>query len=112
MEVNDALILKLERLARLQLEPIDRARFATDLSKMLAMVDKLQSLDTTGVQPLVYMNEEVSAPVEDIVEAPLEQSLVFKNAPQHNGEYFLVPKVIGQPLPQPLPEGEGSHIVG
>jgi aspartyl-tRNA(Asn)/glutamyl-tRNA(Gln) amidotransferase subunit C len=94
MEVNDALILKLEKLARLQLDTESRTRFGQDLGKMLQMVDKLQSIDTTGVQPLVYMNEEASLPAEDLVAEQLLREVALKNAPQKNEAYFMVPKVI------------------
>jgi aspartyl-tRNA(Asn)/glutamyl-tRNA(Gln) amidotransferase subunit C len=94
MEVNDALILKLEKLARLQLDTESRTRFGQDLGKMLQMVDKLQLIDTTGVQPLVYMNEEASLPAEDLVAEQLPREVALKNAPQKNEAYFMVPKVI------------------
>ncbi len=94
MEMSEAVILKLEKLARLQLSAEERKRLGADLQKMLAMVDKLQSLDTAGVEPLIYLNEENVEPASDLPAEPLNRDAVFKNAPQHNGTYFLVPKVI------------------
>lgn len=94
MIVNDTLILKLEKLARLQLSPDERLGLSSDLQKMLNMVDKLQSLDTTGVEPLVYMNAEINAPAPDAAAANMDRNLALKNAPQHNDVFFQVPKVV------------------
>jgi aspartyl-tRNA(Asn)/glutamyl-tRNA(Gln) amidotransferase subunit C len=97
MQVNDALILKLEKLARLQLDPDARTRMSTDLEKILQMVDKLQSLDTTGVEPLIYLSDALadSAAADDVAHAPMTQSDALHSAPMANDAYFLVPKVIG-----------------
>lgn len=94
MQINDALILRLEKLARLQLADAERTRLASDLERILDMVDTLGTLNTEGVEPLVYLNEVENVFREDQVGTQLTQSEALQNAPKHDGQYFRVPKVI------------------
>ena len=94
MQVDRALILKLENLARLELSDTEREKLANSLNNILTMVDKLNELNTEGVEPLVYINEDVNILREDVVKNQLPRQDALKNAPDHNGTYFKVPKVI------------------
>lgn len=94
MKADRNLILKLENLARLELTETEREKLQGSLSDILTMVEKLEELNTEGVEPLVYINEEVSILREDIVKNQLSQSDALKNAPDHNKTHFKVPKVI------------------
>lgn len=94
MTVDRTLILKLENLARLELTDGEREKLQNSLSDILTMVDKLEELDTEGVEPLIYINEEVSMLREDVVKNQLSKIDALKNAPDHNNAYFKVPKVI------------------
>ncbi len=94
MQLDKELISRLEKLARLQLNPSEREKLTGDLQSMLDMVDKLRELDTTGVEPLIYLNDQGNVLREDVVgkQLPVEQAL--QNAPRHDGQFFRVPKVI------------------
>ncbi len=94
MKADRNLILKLENLSRLELTDTEREKLQGSLSDILTMVEKLEELNTEGVEPLVYINEEVSILREDIVKNQLSQSDALKNAPDHNKTHFKVPKVI------------------
>lgn len=60
MEVNDELVDKLAHLARLKFDETAKAEIKTDLQKMIQFVDKLNELDTTGVEPLLHMSDNVN----------------------------------------------------
>jgi len=94
MQLDKELISRLEKLARLQLSEPERNKLSTDLQSMLDMVDKLRELDTTGVEPLIYLNDHGNVWRDDVVgeQLPVEQALL--NAPKHDGQFFRVPKVI------------------
>ena len=94
MKADRNLILKLENLSRLELTDTEREKLQGSLSDILTMVEKLEELNTEGVEPLVYINEEVTILREDIVKNQLSQSDALKNAPDHNKTHFKVPKVI------------------
>ena len=94
VEIDRNLILKLETLSRLELSEGERNALQVSLGNILNMVDKLNELNTEGVEPLVYINDEVSVLREDIVKNELPQVAALSNAPDQNGKYFKVPKVI------------------
>ena len=94
MEVDRALILKLENLARLELSETERVKLTGSLNDILQMVDKLNELNTEGVEPLVYINEDVNVWREDVVNHQLDRRDALKNAPDSDGTFFKVPKVI------------------
>lgn len=97
MEVNDQLIDKLAHLSRLEFGEEEKNTIRNDLKKMIAFVEKLNELDTTGVAPLLHMSPEVNVLREDKVQGSIPRELGLKNAPTHDNQYFKVPKVIKNP---------------
>ncbi|HYO20908.1 MAG TPA: Asp-tRNA(Asn)/Glu-tRNA(Gln) amidotransferase subunit GatC [Flavisolibacter sp.] len=94
MLVDDALIDKLSRLAMLDFDATEREEIKADLEKMIGFVDKLKELDTAGVEPLLHISGEVNALRNDVPGAMLTKEDALKNAPLHDENFFLVPKVI------------------
>ena len=94
MEVNDALVDKLANLARLRFEPEEKSEIKKDLQKMISFVEKLNELDTTGVEPLLFMTDEVNVLREDEVRGSITREEGLLNAPLKDEEFFKVPKVI------------------
>jgi aspartyl-tRNA(Asn)/glutamyl-tRNA(Gln) amidotransferase subunit C len=85
---------KLAHLARLQFDDAEKQSIKTDLQKMIQFVEKLNELDTTGVQPMLHMSSNVNVLREDEVKGSIETTEALKNAPLHDGTFFKVPKVI------------------
>ncbi len=94
MEVTDALIDKLAHLSRLEFTEDEKPEIKRDLEKMIGFIDKLNELDTTGVEPLLHVSENVNIFRKDEVKGQISKEEVFKNAPLHDDEFFKVPKVI------------------
>jgi len=95
MQVDHTLILRLEHLAKLELSESERKGLMKDLNEILAMVEKLQELDTRKVEPLIYVNEaETNVWREDLVAGQVSRKEALANAPRHDDEFFRVPKVI------------------
>jgi len=94
MTIDKALISRLEILAKLKLSDSEKEELAGDLSDILNMVEKLQEVNTEGVEPLVYINDEVNKLRPDQVERMVTQADALKNAPDSDGTYFKTPKVI------------------
>ena len=61
---------------------------------MIAFVEKLNELDTTGVEPLLHMSDEANVLREDEVKGSISREEALKNAPEHDEQFFKVPKVI------------------
>lgn len=94
MEVNKNLISKLEKLAKLQLSEEERNLISQDLNAILKMIDKLNELDTDQVEPLTYISDAVFIAREDEVKNQVDRAKALSNAPDQDGIYFKLPKVI------------------
>jgi len=94
MQIDAALISRLEKLSRLQLGDAEREKLTGDLQRILDMVDTLRALDTENVAPLVYLNDAVNVLRADEVGRQLTTSEALQNAPEQNGQFFMVPKMI------------------
>jgi aspartyl-tRNA(Asn)/glutamyl-tRNA(Gln) amidotransferase subunit C len=94
MEVNDALIDKLANLAKLKFDAGEKEEIKNDLQKMIAFIEKLNELDTTGIAPLLHMTDEVNVLREDEIKGSMSRVEALRNAPLHDGQFFKVPKVI------------------
>lgn len=97
MQVDDALIEKLSRLAMLRFNNEERIQIKADLEKMIGFVDKLKELDTDGVVPLLHMSSEVNMLREDLPDNMISREEALSNAPHHDRIFFKVPKVIKKP---------------
>jgi aspartyl-tRNA(Asn)/glutamyl-tRNA(Gln) amidotransferase subunit C len=94
MEVNDTLVDKLANLARLRFDAAEREGIKNDLQKMIQFVEKLNELDTTGVEPLLHMSDHVNVLREDEVKGSITRVAGLQNAAVHDEQFFKVPKVI------------------
>ncbi len=94
MEVNDALVNNLALLSRLEFNEVEKKEIKNDLQKMIAFIEKLNELDTEGVEPLLHMSDNINSLREDEVKGSLTHEEALQNAPRHDAEYFKVPKVI------------------
>jgi len=94
MEVNDALIDNLSKLARLRFNDEEKAGIRSDLQQMISFVEKLREVDTTGVEPLLHMSDNVNILREDVVQGSITREQGLQNAPESDGVFFKVPKVI------------------
>lgn len=97
MQVNDDLINNLSKLARLEFNAGEKEEIKNDLQKMIAFIDKLNELDTTGVEPLLHMSDNINLLREDEVKGSISREDALKNAPVHDEQFFKVPKVIPPP---------------
>jgi aspartyl-tRNA(Asn)/glutamyl-tRNA(Gln) amidotransferase subunit C len=97
MEVNDALVENLCKLACLEFDAAGKQEIKKDLQKMIGFVEKLNELDLRGVQPLLYMGEETNVLREDVPEAALSRKEAMANAPKSDQQYFKVPMVMKNP---------------
>lgn len=82
-------------LARLNLTPEEIERYTTELTVILEYIDQLKTVNTEGVEAQNQFIKAETVLREDIAEPSLPREEALKNAPKHDGEFFLVPKVIG-----------------
>ncbi len=94
MEINDSLVDKLAMLSRLQFSDTEKDAIKNDLEKMIHFVDKLNEVDTTGVEPLMHISNNVNILREDTVVQDYSRDQALQNAPLKDEQFFKVPKVI------------------
>ena len=81
-------------LARIDLPADDAARLQQELNDILAMVDQLLAVDTSGVEPMAHPQEVLQRLREDAVTESDQHALFQTAAPQVEDDLYLVPKVI------------------
>lgn len=94
MEITRATLDKIAHLARLEFTEAEAERMMSDLTEIVSWVEKLQEVDTTGIDPLTSMSQEINAFRGDTTELSLTRNDALRRAPQQDGEFFRVPKVI------------------
>lgn len=94
MEVTNELIDKLGQLARLKIEPGEKESLRKDMQQIIGFIEKLQELNTTGIEPLQHLTTEINQLRDDIVIPSVSTAEALKNAPLKDNNFFLVPKVI------------------
>lgn len=94
MKIDNQTIHQIAHLARLEVNESEKEVLLKDMNNILSFMEKLNELDTTSIEPLVYLTDESNVYREDTVkqEISLEEALI--NAPQQDGKYFKVAKVI------------------
>jgi aspartyl-tRNA(Asn)/glutamyl-tRNA(Gln) amidotransferase subunit C len=83
------------KLARLALSDAQLARFTGQLEGILGYVAKIGEVDVAGVEPMAHALPLHNVFREDVVEPSLPVEKVLQNAPDTDGPFFKVPKVIG-----------------
>jgi len=81
-------------LARLRLSEEEAEKFTSQLDQILSYFEKLQELDTSQVEPTSHPIPIVNAFREDEVKPSLDIEDVLANAPEKEGNFFKVPKII------------------
>lgn len=96
MKITPEEVRRIARLANLRLSPEDTARYARDLEEILAYVDQLNELDTTGVEPMAQvLHEGNAAPLRpDDPGSSFKQTTALRCAPLSGAGHFKVPRVI------------------
>jgi len=82
------------RLARLALSDAEKERMRRELDGILSYIDKLRALDTEGVPPTSHAVPMTNVMREDEPVPSLPQEDMLANAPDRNGEFFRVPRII------------------
>ncbi len=96
VDVNRELILKLESLARLELSEEERNAIQKDLESILEMIERMDEVQTKGIEPLVHILQEGNSTRKDEVTGELTNDQALSNAPEAKPPLFSVPKVINR----------------
>ncbi len=94
MEITGELIDKLSHLARLKTSVQEKEDLRCDMQQIIGFIEKLRELNTTGIEPLMHLTEEINQLRKDNIQTALSTEEGLLNASLKDESYFLVPKVI------------------
>ena len=94
MIVTTELVERLAYLSRLRLPMEEQERMTGELEQIIGYMDVLNSLDTSGVEPLTHGFPLKNVLREDEVVPSQDRRELLANAPASDGETFLVPKAV------------------
>ena len=93
--VTPDLVRQVAKLARLALDEAHVQKYGPQLQSILGYVDQLKQVDVTGVEPMAHAAPLHNVLREDVATPPLPRDDALRNAPDTDGPFFKVPKVIG-----------------
>ena len=94
MKIDSKTVDKLADLAKLEFDEEGKKEIAKDLNRIVEFVEKLTELDTSKVEPLIYLSEDTNVMRSDVVKQEITQQEALKNVPVKDSDYIKVPKVI------------------
>ena len=94
MSISRVDVEKVAHLARVAITEASIIPMTERLANVLAMVDQLQAVDTTGIEPLAHPLDTVQRLRADVVSETNQRERLLQNAPATQDGLFLVPKVI------------------
>ena len=97
MKITEKEVRYVAALANLTLSDAETTRLQADLDGILEHMDRLNEVDTAGVEPMsqvLFETGDTAALRADVPVPPLGNQAALANAPQPGAGYFKVPKVI------------------
>ena len=87
-------IKKLASLSKLSIADDEMDKYSQELSDILDYFSQLEKVDTSNIEPLLNVLDQVNDSKPDEPQPSITQKLALKNAPKADGEFFQVPEVI------------------
>lgn len=95
MQVDDALLQRLEKLSYLKIADDKREEIISQMSEIVSFVDNLSELNTDGVDDTFAMSDVSTHLREDSASCDTDvNDAIIKNAPKSADHFFIVPKII------------------
>ena len=94
MKISPEEVAKVAKLARLDLSPEKIEQYAGQLDDILAYMDKLSELDTASVDPMYTPVDHTTVLREDVVRKDFTRAEILRNAPETDGSFFIVPRIV------------------
>ena len=95
MKIDEKTLDRIAELARLDMsDPAARTAILQDMQRVIDFVEKLNEVDTTGVEPLIFMTDEENVLRDDVAKLEITKQEALMNAPVKDSDYFKVPRVV------------------
>ena len=93
-KISSSDVRKVAQLARLELPEDQIQTYTAQIEEILSYVDQLQEIDTKNVPPTARAVEVVNSMREDLVEVKCSREDILNQAPNREGDFFRVPKIL------------------
>jgi aspartyl-tRNA(Asn)/glutamyl-tRNA(Gln) amidotransferase subunit C len=97
MSLTREQVRKVALLARLELTPAEEEKFTNQLSAILDYFEQLSELDVTDVPPTTRAIDVSNVTRQDALQPYPNREEILEGAPDRDGEFFKVPKIINTP---------------
>ena len=94
MEISTELVENLANLSKLRFEEAEKTAILQDLQRMVGFIAQLETVNTTGIEPLLHMGDAANVLREDTVAGSVSRADALSNVPVPDSAFFKVPKVI------------------
>lgn len=94
MALDQSTVRRIATLARVRVPDDDLDRLAGELSNIMGWIEQLGEVDTDGVEPMTSVVAALLPMRADVVDDGAYADKVLANAPQREGDFFAVPKVV------------------
>ena len=94
MALDPATIRRIAKLARIRIEDWQANQLEQELNGIIGWIEQLNEVDVEGIEPLTGGAQMAMKMREDIVTDGNIRDLVLANAPEREGEFYAVPKVV------------------
>ncbi|MFH0924777.1 MAG: Asp-tRNA(Asn)/Glu-tRNA(Gln) amidotransferase subunit GatC [bacterium] len=94
MKIDKQQVEYVATLARLKISEEEKELFSSQLSDILGYVEKLNQLDTSGIEPTAHVISTQNIFREDRIRASLDMKEALREAPVKKNDFFEVPKVV------------------
>jgi len=95
VKIDQETVLKIAHLARIEIKSDEVEQLSEGLQQILTWMEKLNEVNTTGIEPLRHMSAEMNALREDRIRNQMARQEAMANSPDPDNQFFRVPKVIG-----------------
>jgi aspartyl-tRNA(Asn)/glutamyl-tRNA(Gln) amidotransferase subunit C len=94
MNIGKEEVERVAKLARLDITEAEKEAFSRQLSSILTYIEQLKSIDTTGIEPTATVLDQTNVFRDDVVRPGLSVERALANAPEGDGGYLKVPKIL------------------
>ncbi len=94
MKITEEVVDYVSQLSRLKLDDGQREEMAKELDRIVTYMEKLEEVDTQGVEPMSHVLPIANVLRPDRVEPSVDREALLQGAPKRDAETFLVPRAV------------------
>lgn len=94
--IDQRLVEKVAHLARIEVPKERLDALVNEMAAIIGYVDQLRALDVSAVPPLTHASHDANVYRDDVPGTPLPVEEALRRAPDRQGDFYRVPKVIGE----------------